>query len=64
MLKQRIITALVLMAVLLPALFANNPDWFLLLGGVAIAAASWEWARLNGATAWAPLTGVLMALSC
>ena len=64
MLKQRIITALVLMAVLLPALFAKNPDWFLLLGGVAIAAASWEWARLNGAAAWAPLTGVLMALIC
>ena len=64
MLKQRIITALLLMAVLLPALFAHNPDWFLLLGGIAIAAASWEWARLNGAAQWAAVTGVVMALIC
>ncbi len=64
MLKQRIITALVLLCVLLPALFASNPDWFLLLGGVAIAAASWEWARLNGAARWSLAVAVLMALVC
>ena len=64
MLKQRIITALILLAVLLPALFAPNPDWFLLVGAVAMAAGSWEWARLNGASAWAPTAGAVMALVC
>ncbi|ARU05787.1 phosphatidate cytidylyltransferase [Comamonas serinivorans] len=64
MLKQRIVTALILLAVLLPALFATNPDWFLLVGAVAMVAASWEWARLNGASAWAPAAGALMALVC
>ena len=50
MLKQRIITALILVAVLLPALFAPT-DWpFALLSLLALAAAAWEWARLNGAS--------------
>ena len=49
MLKQRIITALVLLAVLLPALFAATPWPFALLTLVMIGAAGWEWSRLNGA---------------
>ncbi|PIM53068.1 phosphatidate cytidylyltransferase [Roseateles chitinivorans] len=48
MLLQRVITALVLLAILLPALFASNPIWFALLTLVMIAAAGWEWSRLNG----------------
>lgn len=48
MLKQRVITALVLLAVLLPALFAPVAWPFALLTLVAIGAAGWEWARLNG----------------
>ncbi|MGN6827318.1 phosphatidate cytidylyltransferase [Paucibacter sp. M5-1] len=48
MLKQRILTALVLLAVLLPALFAASPWPFALLTLVMIAAAGWEWSRLNG----------------
>ena len=47
MLRQRIITALVLLAVLLPALFYKTPTPFCVLALVAIAAATWEWARLN-----------------
>lgn len=48
MLKQRVITAVVLLAVLLPALFAK-PLWpFALLSLVAASAGGWEWARLNG----------------
>ena len=48
MLKQRVITALILLAVLLPALFAQ-PLWpFALLSIVMVAAAGWEWGRLNG----------------
>lgn len=55
MLKQRIITALLLMAVLLPALFAPVAWPFMALTLAMIAAAGWEWARLNhlpGAAAW------------
>lgn len=65
MLKQRVITAVVLLAVLLPALVAANPLPFALLTLVLVAAAGWEWARLNGAApAWAHATGVLVALAC
>ena len=48
MLRQRVITALVLLALLLPALFASSPLPFALFTGVLISAAGWEWARLNG----------------
>ena len=48
MLKQRIITALVLLAVLLPALFYSNPLPFEIVTVVLLGAAGWEWARLNG----------------
>jgi phosphatidate cytidylyltransferase len=48
MLKQRVITALVLLAILLPALFWPNPWPFSAVVLVLIAAAGWEWGRLNG----------------
>lgn len=48
MLKQRIITALLLLAVLLPALFHSDPQPFCLLTLLLIVAGGWEWARLNG----------------
>ncbi len=48
MLKQRVITALVLLAVLLPALAASSPWPFAALTLLFIGAAGWEWARLNG----------------
>ncbi|MFG5410791.1 phosphatidate cytidylyltransferase [Piscinibacter sakaiensis] len=48
MLRQRVITALVLLAVLLPALFATVAWPFAAIALVAVAAAGWEWARLNG----------------
>lgn len=47
MLKQRILTALVLLGLLVPAVFAANPLGFVVLTGLLIAAAGWEWARLN-----------------
>ncbi len=64
MLRQRIITALVLVAVLLGALAADSPWPFALLTLLLIAAAGWEWARLNQAgTALAlALGGALAAL--
>jgi phosphatidate cytidylyltransferase len=48
MLKQRVITALVLLAFLLPALFYPRPEPFTALVLVLIVAGGWEWGRLNG----------------
>nr|WP_316638626.1 phosphatidate cytidylyltransferase [uncultured Roseateles sp.] len=65
MLKQRIVTAVVLLAILLPALFAASPWPFALLTLVMIAAAGWEWARLNGLAGAAALAyGGLTAALC
>lgn len=65
MLKQRILTALVLLAILLPATFAASP---LPLAGVTLvllACAAWEWARLNAFSGTvARLAGVACALLC
>jgi phosphatidate cytidylyltransferase len=48
MLGQRILTAVVLLAVLVPALMASTTWPFEALMLALIAAAAWEWARLNG----------------
>jgi phosphatidate cytidylyltransferase len=48
MLKQRIITAVILLAILLPALFWPSPVPFIVVALVMMAAAAWEWGRLNG----------------
>ena len=65
MLRQRVITALVLLAILLPALFAQSATPFIALSLLFIAAAAWEWARLNGVTGAAALaTGALCAALC
>ncbi len=48
MLKQRILTAIVLLAILLPALFYRNHIPFACVMLVLIGAAAWEWGRLNG----------------
>jgi phosphatidate cytidylyltransferase len=61
MLKQRIITAVVLLAILLPALFWRTPVPFIFVTLVLIAAAAWEWGRLNGL---APAHAVTAALAC
>jgi phosphatidate cytidylyltransferase len=69
MLKQRVITALALMAVLLPALWAQALWPFALLSLLFVAAAGWEWARLNeapGLKAWAlgfAVAGVSLGLA-
>jgi phosphatidate cytidylyltransferase len=59
MLKQRIVTALVLLAILLPALFYPSSEPFELVTVVLLAAAGWEWARLNGC---APKVALFMGL--
>lgn len=53
MLKQRIITALLMLAVLLPAMFHAPVGPFAGLSLLLVAAAGWEWARMNGCGATA-----------
>jgi phosphatidate cytidylyltransferase len=65
MLGQRIVTAAVLLALLIPALFARATWPFATLTLVLIAAAGWEWGRLNqvpgvGAVAM----GLTVAVAC
>ena len=65
MLWQRIVTAVVLLMVLIPALFYSTPTPFASLAIVFIAAAAWEWARL---AAYGPVAslgvGAVCALAC
>lgn len=62
MLKQRVITALVLLALLLPALFASVSWPFLVLTLVLITAGAWEWGRLNGLSLGGQWLGALICL--
>ena len=61
MLKQRLITAAILLAILLPALFYPSPVPFAAVTVVLIAAGAWEWGRLNGL---AQTGALLVALAC
>jgi phosphatidate cytidylyltransferase len=67
MLRQRVITAVALLALLLPAMFASVAWPFDLLTLAFVVAAGWEWSRLNGRTGvlaavLAGLTGALALL--
>ncbi|HCL87633.1 MAG TPA: phosphatidate cytidylyltransferase [Comamonadaceae bacterium] len=65
MLKQRVITALVLMAILLPALLYPSPVPFAVVALVMMAAAAWEWGRLNGLGQGASVAlGLLCLAAC
>jgi phosphatidate cytidylyltransferase len=65
MLKQRIITALLLLVVLLPTLFYSEAWPFVLLALLFITAAAWEWARANGCGQLvAVAVGVVCCLGC
>ncbi|RZL92641.1 MAG: CDP-archaeol synthase [Variovorax sp.] len=59
MLKQRIITALALLAILLPALFYPSHVPFAVVMLALIGAAAWEWGRLNG---YGPRMSVFLGL--
>ena len=62
MLRQRVITALVLVGLLLGALTSSSSWPFAVLALILIAAAGWEWGRLNQASATlALLMGALLA---
>lgn len=64
MLKQRVLTALVLLAVLLPALLHDDPVWLRLVVLVMVTAGAWEWGRMNGLrSAGAVALAVVMLLA-
>jgi phosphatidate cytidylyltransferase len=63
MLKQRIITALILMAMLVGTLCVA-PDWpFAAFSLALIAAAAWEWGRLNAAKAFSLALAFVLAVA-
>lgn len=65
MLKQRIITALLLLAVLLPAVFYPAGEVFGVVAVILITAAAWEWARMNQCDqAGSLMVGAVCAAMC
>jgi len=65
MLKQRVITAVIMLLVLLPVLFAPVTWPFALLTLAMVAVAGWEWGRLNGAGNTASLAmGAVVGILC
>ena len=61
MLRQRVITAVVMLAFLLPALFYSTPWPFAALALILISAGAWELGRLNGVS---PPVAWSMGLAC
>ena len=61
MLKQRVLTALVLLAILLPALFYPSPLPFAIVVLVLMAAGAWEWGRMNG---WGQVGALALGAVC
>ena len=64
MLKQRILTAVLMLLVLLPALFHSNNTYIAVLSLILIGASAWEWGRLMGCSqissiSWSVLTVVI-----
>jgi phosphatidate cytidylyltransferase len=65
MLKQRVITAVVMLLILLPALFYRTALPFCLVAMMLIGIAAWEWARLNAySQTYSLLSGLLCLLVC
>lgn len=60
MLKQRILTALVLAALFLAALFGLSPGQFTLFAALVIAIGGWEWSRLAGLDAFPARVGCVV----
>lgn len=62
MLRQRVITAIVLLVILAAALWVNNPWPFIFLLSLATACATWEWLRLTLPGARTLPVGVAVAM--
>jgi phosphatidate cytidylyltransferase len=64
MLRQRVITALILVGIMFASLAVPSPWPFALVTLVLLAAGAWEWGRLNGAApVVSGLLGVMMLLA-
>jgi phosphatidate cytidylyltransferase len=63
-LRQRILTAVVLLALLIPALVVKSAWPFAVLTLTGMSIAGWEWVRLNDGGAFAVPLGVLLGLAC
>ena len=64
MLRQRIITATILLAILIPVLLLRDARPFAVLALAAMSAGAWEWARLNQAGALAPVFAIGLGVAC
>jgi phosphatidate cytidylyltransferase len=65
MLKLRVITAILMLAVLLPAVFYPAPQAFAAIALVLVGVAAWEWAKLNQlAPLFALAFGAVCAVFC
>jgi phosphatidate cytidylyltransferase len=64
MLWQRVITAMLVLLVLVPAMVVSKPQAFMALTLLMIGAGGWEWARMNGAGSTAVAWGAGCALLC
>ncbi len=64
MLRQRILTAVVLLALLIPALVAKATWPFAMLTLAGMAIGGWEWVRLNDGGAFAVPLGVALGVAC
>jgi phosphatidate cytidylyltransferase len=65
MLRLRVLTAIALLAVLIPAIFYSDPVAFAIVAGILMTCGTWEWLRLNGAQSPVSVGGALLcALAC
>jgi phosphatidate cytidylyltransferase len=65
MLRQRVITAIVLLALFLPALFFPHPVLLPVFGLLMMGLGAWEWGRLNTLPKWAAYaSGLLCVVLC
>ena len=65
MLKQRVVTAVWLLLILIPTLFYPAPEPFIGLAMLMVGAAGWEWGRLNGLASTGSLgLGLATVLTC
>lgn len=63
MLKTRLITAVVLLAIVVPIVLVGTPAQFGVLAAVVVVLAAWEWARLLGLPSLACVPYALVALA-